>query len=320
MKKSLGVLAVALGMLAGGPAAAAYPDKPIRLVVPFGPGTSTDTTARLIGETLGRELGQTVVIENKPGAGGSIGADAVAKSDADGYTLVFGTVGTFAINKSLFSSLPYDPAKDFTYLGMPGYTPTLLVVSGKSKYNTLADLINDAKANPDKIAFASAGNGTSGHLAGELLKNMAGAPMLHIPYKQGSQGLTDTMSGQVAFMFYHPIVVVPHIQSGALKALAASSSARSSLAPDVPAIDETYKGFDLRAWFMLAAPAGLPDDVRTKLLAASQKAMTDPKVTETLKKQGLEGDPLPSDQLNGFIDNEIKKWAEVVEASGARID
>ncbi|NYT36144.1 tripartite tricarboxylate transporter substrate binding protein [Allopusillimonas soli] len=320
MKLSLAAAFLAASVIAG-PASGAFPDKPIRMVVPFGPGTSTDTTARLIADSLAKKLGQPVVVENKPGAGGAIGIDMVAKAEPDGYTLGFGTVGTFAINKGLYSSLPYDPVTDFTYLAMPGYTPTLLVVGKASPYTSLAALIDDAKQRPDKIAFASAGNGTSGHLAGELLKEMAGVSMLHVPYKQGAQALTDTMSGQVSFMFYHPVVVMPHVKAGELRALAASSSKRSSLAPDVPTISESgYKDFDLTAWYMLAAPANLPDDVRRRLLEASNKAVHDPAVTSALKKQGLEGGPLPEDQLSAFVNDEIKKWAGVINAADARID
>jgi len=300
---------------------AAYPEKPIRLIVPFGAGTSTDMMARVIGESLSRQLSQTVVIENKPGAGGSIGADFVAKSRADGYTLGMGTVGTFAINKALFSRLAYDPSTDFTYLGMPGYTPTLLVVGKDSPYATLKDLLDDAARKDGKVAFASAGNGTSGHLAGELLKKQADVSMLHVPYKEGAQGLTDTISGQVAFMFYHPAAVVPHIQSGALKALAASAARRSVLAPDVPTVAESgYPDFDLTAWYMLAAPAGLPEDTRATLLEATEKAMRDPAVREVLGKQGVEGEPLPLAELAGFVEAEISKWSEVVEAANARVD
>ncbi|MGP1615894.1 MAG: Bug family tripartite tricarboxylate transporter substrate binding protein [Pollutimonas bauzanensis] len=301
--------------------AAGYPEKAIRLVVPFGAGTSTDTTARVIGEALSRQLGQSVVVENKPGAGGAIGTDYVAKSKADGYTLSFGSVGTFAINKGLYSRLPYDPSKDFTYLAMPGYTPTLLVVGRNSPYNSLKDLLDDAKKNPDKLAFASAGNGTSGHLAGELLKKMAGVSMLHVPYKEGAQAMTDTIGGQVAFMFYHPVAVVPHIKAGALKALAASSSNRATLAPDVPTIAESgYKDFDLTAWYMLAAPSGMPKETEDKLVAAADKAMQDPAVIDALKKQGVEGSPLPSEKIAAFVAGEISKWAEVIDSAHARID
>lgn len=303
------------------PALAAYPERPIRMIVPFGAGSSTDTTARLIGDSLARILKQSVVVENKPGAGGTIGTDFVAKAAPDGYTLSFGTVGTFAINKGLYSKLPYDPLKDFTYLAMPGYTPTLLVVGKSSPYNTLKDLVDDARAHPDKVAFASAGNGTSGHLAGELLKQKAGVSLLHVPYKEAAQGLTDTISGQVSFMFYHPVAVVPHIRSGALKPLAASSSRRAALAPDVPTVAEAgYPGFDLTAWYMLAAPAGLPAEVEHTLRAAVDQAVRDPAVVEVLRKQGVEGDPLPEAALVPFVTQEIQKWSAVIDAAQARVD
>lgn len=301
--------------------AADYPAKPIRLVVPFGAGTSTDTTARVIGDSLSRHLGNSVVVENKPGAGGAIGTDFVAKAPRDGYTLSFGSVGTFAINKGLYGRLPYNPSTDFTYLAMPGYTPTLLVVGKESTHTSLKDLLDDAKKNPDKIAFASAGNGTSGHLAGELLKSMSGTSMLHVPYKEGAQGLTDTIGGQVHFMFYHPVAVVPHMKSGAVKALAASSKGRAVMAPEVPTIDESgYPGFDLTAWYMLAAPAGLPDDVKATLIAAADKAMKDPAVVDALKKQGVEGKPLPSNEIPAFVESEIVKWAKVIDTAHARVD
>ena len=280
--KTLKGLLCALALVSS-PAFASYPDKPIRMVVPFAAGTTTDTIARALSDVLSKELGQPITIENKAGAGGSIGTEFVAKSKPDGYTLEFGTIGTFAINKGLYAKLPYDPSKDFTYLLMPGYTPTLLVVGKNSTYHSLKDLIDDAKKRPGTISFASAGNGTTGHLAGELLKNMAGVDMVHVPYKSGTQALTDTIGGQVGFMFYHPVAVVPHLKDGNLKALGASAKTRAELAPNVPTIDESgYKGFDLTAWFMLAAPAGLPKDVEDRLRTAVSKAMNDPSLTLTL--------------------------------------
>lgn len=301
---------------------AAYPDKPIRMVVPFGAGSSTDTTARLLSEALGRELGQTVVVENKAGAGGAIGTDFVAKAKPDGYTLSFGTVGTFAINKGLYGKLSYDPQTQFTYLGMPGYTPTLLVTAQSSPYSNLADLLSDARANPDKVVFASAGNGTSGHLAGELLKSLANVSMLHIPYKEAGQGLTDTLSGQVDFMFYHPVAVVPHMRSGALKALGASAVAPAAMAPEVPTIAASgYPDFDLTAWYMLAAPQGLPADVDASLRGALEKALADPALRAAMQKQGIEGEPMfGAEVLEGFVDQEIDKWSKVIDTAGARVD
>jgi len=303
------------------PALATYPDKPIRMVVPFAAGTTTDTVARAIGESLSKELGQPIIIENKAGAGGAIGTDYVAKSKPDGYTLEFGTVGTFAINKGLFAKLPYDPSKDFTYLLMPGYTPTLLVVGRQAPYNTLADLINDARKRPGAVSFASAGNGTSGHLAGELLKNVASVDMIHVPYKSGAQALTDTIGGQVGFLFYHPVAVVPHLKEGNLKALGASSKARASLAPNIPSIAESgYQGFDLTAWFMLAAPAGLPKDVENRLRTAAAKIINEPSVKDILTKQGIEGTPITGAALNTFVESEITKWADIIVKAKARID
>lgn len=308
--------------LASSSAFAAYPDKPIRMIVPFSAGTTTDTIARAIGESLAKELGQPIIIENRAGAGGSIGTDLVAKAAPDGYTLEFGTVGTFAINKGLFANLPYDPAKDFTYLLMPGYTPTLLVVAEEKPYNTLAELIEDARKRPGMVTFASAGNGTSGHLAGELLKNLANVDMIHVPYKSGAQALTDTMGGQVDFLFYHPVAVVPHLNAGTLKALGASSKSRANLAPDVPSIYESgYTGFDLTAWFMLAAPAGLPKDVEDRLRTVASNVINDPAVKATLVKQGIEGTPITgAAALNSFVDAEIDKWADIIEKAGARIE
>lgn len=308
-------------VIASSAAFANYPDKPIRMVVPFAAGTTTDTIARALSDVLSKELGQPITIENKAGAGGSIGTEFVAKSKPDGYTLEFGTIGTFAINKGLYAKLPYDPSKDFTYLLMPGYTPTLLVVGKNSSYNTLKDLIDDAKKRPGAISFASAGNGTTGHLAGELLKNMSNVDMVHVPYKSGTQALTDTIGGQVGFMFYHPVAVVPHIKDGNLKALGASAKSRAELAPQVPTIDESgLKGFDLTAWFMLAAPAGLPKEVEDRLRSAASKAINDPALKATLVKQGLEGKPILGAALKPFVESEITKWADVIVKAKARID
>ena len=318
--KTLKGLLCALALVSS-PAFASYPDKPIRMVVPFAAGTTTDTIARALSDVLSKELGQPITIENKAGAGGSIGTEFVAKSKPDGYTLEFGTIGTFAINKGLYAELPYDPAKDFTYLLMPGYTPTLLVVGKNSTYTTLKDLIDDAKKRPGTISFASAGNGTTGHLAGELLKNMSGVDMVHVPYKSGTQALTDTIGGQVGFMFYHPVAVVPHLKDGNLKALGASAKTRAQLAPNVPTIDESgFKGFDLTAWFMLAAPAGLPKDVEDRLRTAAAKAINDPGLKATLVKQGLEGKPIMGADLKPFVESEITKWADVIVKAKARID
>jgi len=322
MKKLIQALcALAIGWAATA-SAGGYPDHPIRLIVPFSGGTSTDLVARVLGEGMSRKLGQPVIVENRPGAGGSIGTDYVAKSKKDGYVLSLGTVGTQAINPALYPTLSYSPARDFTYISMPGYTPTLLVVRSDAPYKTLAELVAYAKAHPDKLSFGSAGNGTSGHLAGELLKSMASIQMTHIPFKEGGQALAAVLGGQVDFMFYHPAAVLPYIRSGKMRALAASSARRSEAAPDVATLAESgYPGFDLTAWFMLAAPAGVDDEVKQKLTGALAEILKETKVKEQLLALGLEGTGnLAPGQLQGFVDAEIAKWAAVVKTAGARVD
>ncbi|WP_233235015.1 tripartite tricarboxylate transporter substrate binding protein [Bordetella sp. LUAb4] len=322
MKKLIQALfALVIGWAATA-SAAGYPDHPIRLIVPFSGGTSTDLVGRVLGEAMSRKLGQPVIVENRPGAGGSIGTDYVAKSKKDGYVLSLGTVGTQAINPALYPTLSYSPARDFTYISMPGYTPTLLVVRSDAPYKTLAELVAYAKAHPDKLSFGSAGNGTSGHLAGELLKSMASIQMTHIPFKEGGQALAAVLGGQVDFMFYHPAAVLPYIRSGKMRALAASSARRSEAAPDVATLAESgYPGFDLTAWFMLAAPAGVDDEVKQKLIGTLAEVLQETKVKEQLLALGLEGTgSLASAQLQGFVDAEIAKWSAVVKTAGARVD
>jgi tripartite-type tricarboxylate transporter receptor subunit TctC len=314
--------ALALVALAAPLAAAAqeYPNRPIRMVVPFGPGTTTDIVARVYAEALAKPLGQTIVVENKSGAGGNIGSDLVAKAPADGYTILMGTVGTHAINPGLYRRMPYDAQKDFAPIGFAGYTPTLLVVAASAPFKSLADLKAQA-AKSGGVSFASAGNGTSGHLAGELLKARLGGEMVHVPYKEGGMAMSDVMSGQAHFMFYHPAAVMPHIKAGKLRALGASSAKRASAAPDVPTIAEQGVGeFDLTAWFMLYAPAATPAPVLAKLRDAVAQAVSNPEVKARLAAQGLEVPLLKGDELTAFGRNEIAKWSELVKRSGAQVD
>lgn len=322
MKKFFQILALlAMGWTASA-SAGAYPDHPIRLVVPFAAGTTTDLIARVVGEAMAKKLDQSVIVENRPGAGGSIGSAFVAKAAPDGYTLSLGTVGTLSINPALYHDLPYAPVKDFSFISMPGYTPTLLVVRADAPYKTLADLVAYAKAHPDKLSFGSAGNGTSGHLAGELLKSMAGIKMTHIPFKEGGQALSAVLGGQVDFMFYHPAAVMPYVNTGKMRALAASSARRSDAAPDVPTVAESgYPGFDLTAWFMLAAPAGIDKDVQKKLVGTVETVLQEPGVHKQLVKLGLEGTgSLSEGQLPGFVGTEITKWSKVVKEANAHVD
>ncbi|HSI52918.1 MAG TPA: tripartite tricarboxylate transporter substrate binding protein, partial [Ramlibacter sp.] len=231
------------------------PEGTVRLVVPFGAGTTTDIVSRVVGEGLGKALQQTVVVDNRAGAGGSTGSDQVAKAAPDGRTIVMGTVGTHAINASLFRKLPYDPIRDFAPLALVGFTPTLLVVAGDSPIKSLNDLKAQA-AKAEGVTFASAGNGTSGHLAGEMLAQRLGVKMTHVPFKEGSMAMTAVMAKQVDFMFYHPAAVMPQVRGGKLRPLGASSAQRSAAAPDVPTLmEQGLPDFDLVAWFMLYAPA-----------------------------------------------------------------
>ncbi len=313
--------AVGFGLSALAAQAQDYPQRPIKLVVPFGPGTTTDIISRVIAEGLSKPLGQSVVIENRAGAGGVIGSDLVAKSAADGYTIVMGTVGTHAINATLFKKLPYDPLKDFAPVAFAGYTPTLLVVAANSPLQSVKDLAAQATQPGSKVSYSSAGNGTSGHLAGELLKARVGGDMVHVPYKEGGQALTDVMGGQVQFMFYHPAAVMPHIKSGKLRALGASSAKRSAAAPDVPTlVEQGVPDFDLVAWFMLYAPAATPAAVLARLRDAAAQAMANPEVIAKLGVQGLELRNMKPDELGSFSRTEITKWADLVKRSGAQVD
>jgi len=312
--------ALALAAPLGASAQQDYPGRPVRLIVPFGPGTTTDIIARVFADAMAKPLGQAIVVENKAGAGGNIGSDFVAKAPADGYTIVMGTVGTHAINPGLYRKMPYDAQKDFVPIGFAGYTPTLLVVAANSPLKNLKDL-QAAAARSGGISFASAGNGTSGHLAGELLKARLGGEMVHVPYKEGGMAMTDVMAGQAQFMFYHPAAVLPQIKAGKLRALGVSSAKRSSAAPEVPTITEQgYGEFDLVAWFMLYAPAATPAPVLAKLRDAVAQAVTNPDTRAKLAAQGLEVPLLKPEELTAFGRTELGKWSELVKRSGAQVD
>jgi tripartite-type tricarboxylate transporter receptor subunit TctC len=301
------------------PAAAQNP-KPIRLVVPFGPGTTTDIVSRAVGDELGKALGQTVVVENRAGAGGTVATAAVAAAEPDGTTLVMGTVGTHAINGALYRRITYNALKDFAPVAYVGATPTLLVVAATSPVTSLRELRAEM-AKAGGVSYASAGNGTSGHLAGALLEARLGGQAVHVPYKEGGQALTEVMGGQPLFMFYHPAAVLPHIKSGKLRALGASSAKRSAAAPDVPTLQEQgVADFDLVAWFMLYAPAATPQPVLAKLREAAARALANPALKERLAGQGIETKPMSASEMADFGAREAVKWGEAVKSSGAQID
>lgn len=317
MKRRQILATTSLALLAAGVSAQGSA-RPIKLVVPFAAGTSTDIVGRVLAEALGRQLGQTVIVENKPGAGGTIGSEMVARAGADANTLLMGTVGTHAINPTLYKKLPYQPLRDFVPLGFAGATPTLLVVPASAPWKGMTDL---RQASGKAVSFASAGNGTSGHLAGETLNIRLSKDFVHVPYRDGAQALTEVMAGNVQFMFYHPAAVLPHIRAGKLRALGVSSAKRSAAAPDVPTLAEQgVADFDLVAWFMLYAPASMPAAQRGPLLDATQAVLAQAEVREKLAAQGIESAAMNAAEMAAFGTAEIAKWGEAVRRSGAQVD
>ncbi|MDP2065942.1 MAG: tripartite tricarboxylate transporter substrate binding protein [Burkholderiaceae bacterium] len=303
-----------------------WPTKPVRIVVPFAPGGTTDLLARAVAPDLSKAFGQPFIVDNRAGAGGNVGAEAVAKSPGDGYTLLMGTVGTHGINTSLYSKLPYDPVKDFVPITLVAGVPNVMVMNAE-KAKTLGiqnvrDFIQYAKANPGKLNMASSGNGTSIHLAGELFKSMSGTFMLHIPYRGSGPALLDMVSGNMDVMFDNLPSSMPQIKAGKLKALAVTSAQRSAALPDVPTLEEAggLKGFDATSWFGLLAPAGTPPDVVNRLQQEVAKALGTPAIKERLLAQGAIPSGNTPQEFARFIDSEIRKWAVVVKASGAKVD
>ena len=298
-----------------------YPSKPVRMVVPFPPGGTTDILARAVGQKLSESWGQQVVIDNRPGAGGNIGTDIVAKSPADGYTLLMGTVGTHAINASLYGKLPFDPVKDFAPVTLVASVPNVLVVNSTVDSKSVKELIALAKSKPGQLAFASSGNGTSIHLAGELFKSMTGTAMLHIPYKGSAPAIAELLGGQTNMMFDNLPSAMPHIKSGRLRALAVTSVRRSPALPDIPTIAETgISGYEASSWFGVLAPAGTPKDIVAKIQGDIARALNAPEIKERLSGQGAEPVGNTPEQFAEHIKAESAKWARVVKDSGAKVD
>jgi tripartite-type tricarboxylate transporter receptor subunit TctC len=307
-------------------AQANWPAKPVRIVGPFAAGGTTDILARAVAQELTRSFGQSFVVENKAGAGGNIGADIVAKSAPDGYTLLMGTVGTQSINKSLYSKMPFDPQKDFQPITLVAGVPNVMVVNSEKaaarNIRNVADFIRYAKANPGKLNMASSGNGTSIHLAGELFKAMAGVYMTHFPFQGSNPALFSLMSGDMDVMFDNLPSAMPHIKSGKLKALAVTSSQPSAALPGVPTVAEAGRlnGFEASSWFGLLAPAGTPMDIVNRVQQETAKALATPAMKERLLAQGAIPSGNTPAEFARLIDSEIRKWAPVVKASGAKVD
>ncbi|HEX6415105.1 MAG TPA: tripartite tricarboxylate transporter substrate binding protein [Burkholderiales bacterium] len=297
-----------------------YPSKPVRIIVNFPAGGVADVYARIIGAKVQEAWGQPVVIENRTGAGGNIGAEAVAKSPPDGYTLNMSAIGPHAVNVSLFSKLPYDPVKDFAAVALVLEAEGLLVVHPSVPANSVAELITYARANPGKLTFASAGTGTASHLAGELFKTMAKVDMTHVPYKGNVPAITDLLAGQTSLLFATMPTVLPHAKTGKLRALATIGAERSRAAAELPTVAETLPGFEVNNWIGLFAPAGTPTPIVQRWNAEVLRIMQLAEIQARLPVEGARFAPNSPEQFAQFVKSEIAKWASVVKASGARVD
>ncbi len=298
-----------------------WPGKPITYVVPFPTGGTTDILARLIGQKLSAALGTSVVVENKPGAGGNIGSEFASRAAPDGYTILGGTISSHAINVSLYPKLGYDPVKSFAPITLIGSNPNLLVVPASSPFKTVADIVSAAKAKPGNIAFASAGNGTSQHLSGELLKSLAKIDLVHVPYKGSGPAIQDVMGGQVPMMFDTSVVAGPHVQSGKLRALAVTSAKRARAFPDVPTMAEAgVAGYELVSWQAMFAPAGTPQPIVDRLYGEISKILKSAEMQEKLASLGMDASGMAPADFAAFQKAEIEKWAKVVKAAGVKID
>jgi len=301
--------------------AQAYPTKPVRMVVPFPPGGSLDIAGRLIAQKLSEAWGQSVVVENKPGAGGNIGADLVAKSPPDGYTILLGALSTHAVNPSLYRTMPYDAAKDFAPITLIAVTPNVLVVNAASPVNNVKEFIAYAKANPGKLAFGSGSNGSAGHLAGELFKVETGTDAVHIPFKGGAPATQALLAGDTQFMFDNLANAMAQVKAGKLKALAVTTARRSPLAPDLPTMAEAgLPGFDISTWYGFFAPAGTPPAIVARWNADVTKILNSPDVRAKFVADGADPSPNTPEQFSQMIAAELAKYAKIVKASGAKVD
>ena len=317
MKKVLVALAASVALSA----VAAWPEKSVNIVVPFPPGGSTDTIARAMAQHMGEKLGQAFVVDNRPGATGTIGATAVKRAAPDGYTLLVASLGPYVIAPHLVKNVPYDAVKDFDYLSLPVQAPNVLVASPAQKARTLAEVVAALKAQPGKISFASSGNGSSDHLSAELFWQQSGTTGVHVPYKGGAPAINDLLGGQVDFSFQNVNAVLPHIRAGKLTAIAVTGDKRSPVLPDVPTLAEAgVKGAEISSWQGMAAPKGLPADVKKKLADAAIQAINEPTLKKRLTDQGMEIVANTPEEFTAFQAREYARWKTLIEARKISID
>ena len=312
MKKILITLGATLALAAQ--AAGNFPDKPVNIIVPFPAGGSTDTVARALALSMGEQLGKPFVVENRPGATGTIGAGAVKRAAADGYTLLVASLGPFVVTPHMVKNVPYDASKDFDYITIPVQAPNVLVASPTQKARSVSEVIAALKANPGKISFASSGNGSSDHLSAELFWQQTGTEAVHVPYKGGAPAITDLLGGQVDFSFQNVNAVLSHLRSGKLRAIAVTGSQRSPVLPDVPTLAEAgVKGAEVYSWQGMAAPKGLPADVKARLAKAAIAAVQQPDVRKRFVEQGLEIVGNTPEEFTRFQAQENERWKRLIE-------
>ncbi len=316
----LGVFAAASAYAQNDGAASSFPTRSIRIIAPFPPGSAGDIVPRTIGVYLSEQLKQNLVVDNRPGAAGNIAAEIVRKATPDGYTLMLITIGTHAINKSLYSKLPYDPVKDFDPVVMVGSSPNVLIVTPALPVNTVRELIALAKDKAGALNFSSSGSGTSVHLSGEMFNILAGVKTTHVPYRGAAEALTDIVAGRVQFMFATASSALPFVRSGRVKALAVTSGQRHPSLPEVPAMNEALPGFEVTGWYGFAAPAGTPKPIIQKLNTAFVKVLNTKELRDRMSGQGIDPTTSTPEELGKHIRAEIIKWEKVVKASGARAD
>lgn len=311
----------AAGLLAAPAIAQDFPAKPVRIIVPFAAGGGVDILTRTLAQHMGEVLRQPVLVDNRTGAGGNVGVEAAAKAAPDGYTLVMATTGTHTINPGLYRQLPFDAERDFKPITLIASVPNLLVVNPAVPARTVKELLDLAKSKPGELSFASFGNGTSNHLSGEMLKSMARINVLHVPYKSATQAVTDLVAGQTAFAFVNTPLALPQARAGKLRALAVTGAKRSAATPEFPTMGEAgVPGFVVESWYGLMAPAGTPDAAVARLREAALTALAKPEVREFFARQGADVETSTPAEFAGRIRTEKAHWAEVIKASGARID